>query len=625
MKKNQNNGLLYTALILGLLLMAEILAIKLLSTAEYRLSDLFVRSHALSLDSDAEILIINIDEKSLAEMNLESEDDIDRERYRWPWPRFIYGELIEGLAPMQPAAIVFDLFFTESDIDAEGNISDSDIYFNEVLLSYDNVYLPIVRRPAADDAAYGIPLAEYGTALGFTPGPDAQESAKAGFNLPHAVAPEAWRIGLTNFEEDSDGVGRRYLVELNEQGWLIPSLPAKVVSDLGGDLPDADSINLYWRGDTGSFTTRSFSDIYGALTGLNQQQLKEEDFRGKIIVIGSDATGLHDLRVTPIDSLYPGVEIIATAISNLKEEEWYRQASPMVSLIVGLLLIAVLALLYRRGVNPLRTGLILLASTLLGLVIIYWGVSLRLQLYLLTPFLFAWGYFLIAWFMHYIDERRAREQTEQAFKRTMDPRVVERLIDQGKTIEDMGGESRELTILFSDIRGFTTLSEQHSAEEIVDILNRYFSLQVATIFKYGGTLDKFIGDAIMAFWGAPEDDPQQAVNAVRAAIEMVENLRVFREALSEEGIEFDVGIGLHTGPAVVGFIGSETRKDYTVIGDTVNLASRLEGLTKGIARVLISQDTKDRCGDLFHYTEHGSHQVKGREEAVTVYEPREPS
>jgi adenylate cyclase len=625
MKKNQNNALFYAALILGLMFMAEVLAVKLLNTAEYGLSDLFVRSHALGLEADPDILIINIDEKSLAEMNLESEGDIDRERYRWPWPRFIYGELIEGLAPMQPAAIVFDLFFTESDIDAEGNISDSDIYFNEVLLSYDNIYLPIVRRPAVDDAEYGIPLAEYGPALGFTSGKNALETAKAGFNLPHAVAPEAWRIGLINFEEDPDGVGRRYLVKLDEQGWLIPSLPARVVGDLGGVLPDTESINLYWRGEAGTFTTRSFSDIYGALTGLNQQELDEDDFSGKIIVIGSDATGLHDLRVTPIDSLYPGVEIIATAISNLKEEEWYRLTSPVIPLLLGLLLITGLALLFRRGINPLRTGLMLMLSTLLALIVIHLGVSQKLLLHLLTPFLFAWAYFLIAWFMHYIDERRAREQTEQAFKRTMDPRVVERLINQGKTIEDLGGETRELTVLFSDIRGFTTLSEQHSAEEIVDILNRYFSLQVATIFKYGGTLDKFIGDAIMAFWGAPEDDPDQAVNAVRAAIEMVENLRVFRDALSAEGIEFDVGIGLHTGTAVVGFIGSETRKDYTVIGDTVNLASRLEGLTKGIARVLISQDTKDRCGDLFQYTEHGSHQVKGREEAVTVFEPKEHS
>jgi adenylate cyclase len=623
MKKHQNNALLYTALILGLLFMAEVLAVKLLSTAEHRLSDLLVRSHALSLATDPDILIINIDEKSLAEMNLESESDIDRERYRWPWPRFIYGELIEGLAPMQPAAIVFDLFFTESDIDADGNISDSDIYFNEVLLNHENVYLPIVRRSAADDAVYGIPLAEYGLALGFTPGPDTLETARAGFNLPHAIAPEAWRIGLTNFEEDPDGVGRRYLVELDEQGWSIPSLPARVVSDLGIELPDTESINLYWRGDAGSFNTRSFSDIYGALTGLNQLQLMEDDFRDKIIVIGSDATGLHDLRVTPIDSLYPGVEIIATAISNLKEGEWYRQVSPMISLIVGLFLIAALALLYHRGLNPVKTGLILLASTLLGFVTIHFSVSQKLLLYLLTPFLFAWVYFLIAWFMHYIEERRAREQTEQAFKRTMDPRVVERLIGQGKTIEDLGGETRELTVLFSDIRGFTTLSEQHSAEEIVDILNRYFSLQVDTIFKFGGTLDKFIGDAIMAFWGAPEDDPDQAINAVRAALEMLDNLHTFREALSSEGIEFDVGIGLHTGQAVVGFIGSETRKDYTVIGDTVNLASRLEGLTKGIARVLISQETKDRCSDLFEYTEHGSHQVKGREEAVTVYEPKE--
>ena len=148
-------------------------------------------------------------------------------------------------------------------------------------------------------------------------------------------------------------------------------------------------------------------------------------------------------------------------------------------------------------------------------------------------------------------------------------------------------------------------------------------MQVDTIFRHGGTLDKFIGDAIMAFWGAPEEDPQHACRAIAAAMEMINNLQVFQKSLRAEGIEFDIGIGLHTGSAVVGFIGSDTRKDYTIIGDTVNLASRLEGLTKGIARVLISEETKKLCHERYHFKDHGTHQVKGREEYVHVFEPEE--
>ncbi|HEX6927961.1 MAG TPA: adenylate/guanylate cyclase domain-containing protein, partial [Gammaproteobacteria bacterium] len=222
-----------------------------------------------------------------------------------------------------------------------------------------------------------------------------------------------------------------------------------------------------------------------------------------------------------------------------------------------------------------------------------------------------------------LHERAAREAAIGTFGRFIDPRVVESLVREDSDVLRAPPESREVTVLFSDIRGFTTLSETRPPEEIVRLLNRYFARQVEVIFRFGGTIDKFIGDAIMAFWGAPVANPDQAEHAVRAALEMTRIVREFRAELAETGIDFDIGIGLHTGPAVVGFIGADNRLDYTAIGDTVNLASRIEGQTKGVARVLVSDETRRRCENTFQFVDHGEFQVKGRAQAVHLHEPLE--
>jgi adenylate cyclase len=234
--------------------------------------------------------------------------------------------------------------------------------------------------------------------------------------------------------------------------------------------------------------------------------------------------------------------------------------------------------------------------------------------------LLAWGCYFACALAEYLRERRSREQAVQLFSRFVNPHVVKELIAHGGL--NRAGESRQVSVLFSDIRGFTTLSERHTPQEVVALLNRYFSLQVEVIFRHGGSLDKFIGDAIMAFWGAPLDDPQHACHAVAAALEMAEVLQRFKRELGPQGAEFDVGIGIHSGPAVVGLIGSEQRREYTAIGDTVNLASRIEGLTKGVSRILVSKETRALCGDAFDFRSFGSYKVKGREQEVELFAPQ---
>jgi adenylate cyclase len=218
-------------------------------------------------------------------------------------------------------------------------------------------------------------------------------------------------------------------------------------------------------------------------------------------------------------------------------------------------------------------------------------------------------------------ERRARAEAVAQFSRFLNPHVVRELLERGGI--GSAGQTREVTLLFSDIRGFTTLSESRKPEEVVELINRYFSLQVDVVFRHGGTLDKFIGDCIMALWGAPLDDPQHARNAVACALDMADTLQAFKRELGAEDLDFDVGIGLHSGPAVVGFIGSQKKREYTAIGDTVNLASRIEGLTKDAKRrILVSRETMERCGDAFDFVSCGTFPVKGRAQPVELFEPR---
>ncbi|PKM44639.1 MAG: adenylate/guanylate cyclase domain-containing protein [Gammaproteobacteria bacterium HGW-Gammaproteobacteria-1] len=596
------NPLILAAL---LLLAVEYGGAGILATLESRYGDLLLRLNAQQQEPDPDIVIVDIDEHSL--------DRMAPLAGRYPWPRAVFAELLEGIERQQPAAVAFDILFTDPDV----NAPEGDAWLAEVAGQQDNVYFPLLRLEGND--ANGLPLAQYGAALGIGRGPQARDDARVALLLPLPELAQTGRLGAINYTEDSDGVGRRYHLYLDAYGWRIPSLPARVAADLGYALPDRPDLLLNWRGPALSYTRIPFADIYDDL-GRSEPQRPRDEFTGKIVIIGSTAAGLHDLRSTAMGSLFPAVEIVATALDNLKHGDALRALPRAVPAVIALLLLGALLLAFRRQ-NPLRIGLGLLLITPLFAALQYGALQLRWVLPLFTPLVFGWLYYVAAALHAWLREKRERERSVQIFSRFLDPRVVQNLVAQGESALTLKSQSRQLTVLFSDIRGFTTLSEQHTAEEIVDLLNDYFSRQVKVIFKHGGTMDKFIGDAIMAFWGAPVDDSEQALHTVSAALDMCDTLEEFRRHLGPSGEHFDVGIGIHTGPAVVGFIGSDNRLDYTAIGDTVNLASRIEGQTKGVARVLVSADTRALCGDAFDFIDHGSYKVKGRSQEVRLYEP----
>jgi adenylate cyclase len=570
---------------------------------EHRLSDLLLRLDARSRTPDPDIVIVEIDDASLARM-AELAD-------RWPWPRAVHGELIDGLAAQRPRAIVFDVMFAEPD----RMRPESDQLLNDLARPVKNVYFPTARQDPSGDP-YGVPIRELAAALGITAGRDPQADARVSILLPQALAPDNWRLGLINLLSDNDGVARRYYVNLPAYGWNIPSLPARVAADLGFPVPQAQSIALGWSAMTRKRVP--YVDLYEDFNREHRLRPPDE-FKGKVVLIGANATGMHDLRATPLSEFHPGVDILATALDNLMNRDFLRETPATVVLLLTLLSLVGVLLAFQREWNTVAIGVGVASAAALLLALGYLLATRRTLLPVFQPIAFGGACYFACALNGYLQERRERLRAVDFFSRFVNPHVVHDLLARGGFPK--AGQNREITVLFSDIRGFTSLSERLPPEQVVAMLNRYFGRQVEVILRHGGCLDKFIGDAIMAFWGAPLDDPDHARHAVMAALEMSEQLDHFKRDLGGDGAAFDVGIGVNSGAAIVGLMGSENKREYTAIGDTVNVASRIEGLTKGVARILVSEQTRARCAGAFEFAERGHFKVKGREQEVRLYEP----
>jgi adenylate cyclase len=385
-----------------------------------------------------------------------------------------------------------------------------------------------------------------------------------------------------------------------------------------------------------------FVDVYDDIRRVARgepAQRPANEFAGKIVLIGALATGVPDFQRTPMSNNHFGMDIIATGLDNLKHQTWLEIAPRAVTALIGLALLILVWAGYHTGRNSLKVGAALLAASLAAVAVAYFALDRRLVVHVATPLWLAWSYYALVALRTYVTERDLRRRTTQVFSRFVNPVVVAQLLSEGGF--SRAPAARDVTVMFCDIRGFTSLSEWLEPKALIDLLNRHFAVHVGIIFRHGGTLDKFIGDAMMALWGAPLDDPKHAEHAVACALDMRDALLAFRRDLPAELASFDIGIGIHSGNAIVGLIGPDSRPEYTAVGDTVNVASRIEGLTSLLThqapqagdagkpaapgepcRILVSEETRRRAADAFDYLPAGRFKVKGRTEEIDLYQPR---
>jgi adenylate cyclase len=599
---------LYAALGLALaaLSLVELLGAHKLDALDHRFGDTLLKWHAQDRLPPGDVVMIDIDQPSL------KDPQMFELAGAWAWPRMIHAELITALAAHAPRAIVLDLILSPPDRFQPHN----DALLAQAL-GFERAYVPMILM---EDAEQKAPLALAPPAMGIRPGPGARPDAVYGIDGPTALPAEVWRTGYINFIKDPDGIGRHIELGREVEGWWIPHLIGRVAEALALPRPQENGFRLHWYGR--EFTRIPYARAY--LATQTQGAQLPFDPRGKIIVIGATASGLHDFVPTPVEATTPGPFVLATALANLQQGDWLREAPRWANPALALALIGMLGAAFAARASLAWTvaGFGLAVACALGVSVL----ALRAQVYwvpvstLLLGALALLGFGLLSVRL----EMQQRRHVQAMFSRFVDPRIVQDLAESSQVAQAQVSASREVTVLFSDIRGFTSLSEHRPPEEIVALLNRYFEMQVEVIFAHEGTLDKFIGDAIMAFWGAPIAQPRHAALAVEAALGMAEALRHFAAEVAQEdsNVHFDIGIGVHTGLAVVGFLGTSRRLDYTAIGDTVNLCSRIEGCTKGVATVLVSESTRAQCADAFDFIDRGAFEVKGREQMVRLFEPR---
>jgi adenylate cyclase len=513
------------------------------------------------------------------------------------------------------------------------------------LLDVYNVRSEIVTRDAetGPEAAEEVSPRLAAQAYADTPGLEA-------LDLPHArhvrgpiadLMDSASALGFVNFFHDSDGALRWDQMAIEHDGLSYPPLVVQMLRlhlrQQGHDLPAFaydPGASAYTLGDTliptdnagrmlinyyGPAKTIAFHSFVDLLDGVTEPGA----FEGKLVLIGAAASGLGDVWITPFDQALPGVEKHATVLSNILQREFIRRntGTRLATLLVVVMLGLGLGLAFRR-LNPVQIalaalaalGAVFAANTAVFVLLRVWSNVTFPSLTVIAVAMGEIGY-------KYFTESRAKAEIKKAFKQYLNPALVEQLAANPAALK-LGGEAKELTVLFSDIRTFTSISENLSPEELVSFMNSYLSSMTRPVLANNGVVDKFIGDAIMAIFGAPVSYAHHPASACHAALGMTAALVKMRPEWAALGLPpINIGIGINTGRMVVGNMGSEDRFDYTVMGDSVNLASRLEGTTKFYGVItLVSERTRELAGDGFIFRELDYIRVMGKARPIKVYE-----
>src|SRR3990167_5685766 len=603
---------------------------------ENRSFDLRVRLLPPPEPPPADIVIVDIDNPSFAALS--------EAVGRWPWTRLLWADLAKFIHQGQPRAIVFDAVFSgreDEEVDREfaGAIRDS----GNVVLAYAFVVYEAERAGAA--TVRGVPGAG---AVGDKLGPPAPSPEKVKPDLPlEELARAARALGSITATPDSDGVNRRFAVLYRWNDRYYPSLAlataAATRGALGGrpalltenelrwgkitvPLTEHGLLVPRWRTDRAAFARLPLWQVVCSYAPENCEEGKRffapDVFRDKIVIVGASATGAFDVFATPIGELTPGFLVHAAALESLLTGRAYARPAAywthlLVVLLAGLGLAATWSL--RSAARSALGG----AGPILGYLAAAAAAFQRSALWLpvAAPVSALLVSFAASNLTRYATTGRELRQTRQALSRYMSQKVVDYIFASGGP-DQLRGQRRIITVMFSDVRNFTQLSEKRSPAEVLAILNRYLDAMTEIVFAYDGVVDKFIGDGILCYWGAFGDADRHARLAARTAARMVARLAELNENWRAEGLpELNIGIGINTGEAVFGNLGAGRKVEFTVLGDTVNVASRLEAMNKEFGtRIILSESTEAALGPGVETRLLAEVAIRGREQKMKVYE-----
>jgi adenylate cyclase len=563
-----------------------------------------------------EIVIVQVDQPSL--------DSLAAEGVTWPWPRQIYAPLFERLA--QADAVFVDIIFSEPS--SYGNEDDSILAAS--LAQTGNVFLPVFataneREPDAAGQAFLDRLA-------------VRDARKPSASLPFAITPiaplasAAHGGGNVMIKPDRDGVYRRLPLLYQAAGRTLPHFVLGYL--LERNIITVSQGVLQRKGvalplDEGALLVRfpRGAQPYGSVPAIDLISEAGADrypaswFKGKKVFLGLTAAGLYDLKPTAVSSVTSGVSVHAATLDALLHGGYFRRV-PTAAVVLFMAVIVLIVCAFVLTHTSMLANLILM----LAMAVTAFGLPAALfaqgwYLALIPPLAALVTSFAVASIYSYATEGRERRFVRRAFSQYMDETLVTYLLKNPELIKP-GGQRRRVTVFFADIAGFTTIAEQFPPEETALMLHDVLNAVSEEVIRHCGVIDKYIGDCVMAFWGAPLDSPDAGRNACRAALASLEALELVNRDFKDRGLgAISMRVGLHTGDVIVGNLGSDRLFDYTVVGDTVNLASRLESANKYFStRIMLSEETLQEAGDGFIVRELGLIAVKGKVHPVRIFE-----
>ena len=589
--------------------------------------DLF--SRLLNPDSPAEakshinkVVIIEIDQRSL--------DDVNREGISWPWPRQIYAPIIEYLSEAE--AVFVDILFTEP---SSYGLEDDQI-FSEAIKKNSNVYLPVFLTKSFYEMSVYDELLINKISI--------KSKVKTAREFNSAITPidvlkdSISSSGNVTIAPDNDGVYRRIPLFFKLNDYVIPHfllnflIKSETVSIKGNNIyyknskiPFANGkLILNYYGNVKAFNSFSASQILKSYLDVSKSktpQISKDYFKNKVVLIGLTAPGLYDLRPTPVASVSTGIYIHATTLNNFYNNNFFKEVPDIV--LFAFIIVICLVCSYFILISPSLIRNVSFFIFLLSLIVVINIVLFKLTIYLnlIDPVLSLILSFIFAVAYSYATEGKKRELTEKTLLQYMDKQVASYLLNNPSLIKS-GGMKKRVTVFFADIADFTTIAEKLPPEEVANLLIKVFNLFSDKIIENRGVIDKYIGDSVMAFWGAPIESANDEINACLAAIGSFKSLDELNSEFQKNGLPvISLRVGINSGDAIVGNMGSDRVFDYTVVGDSVNLASRIESLNKHFnTKILISENTLSKTNDIFAVRSIGLIEVKGKSIHTQIYE-----